>query len=297
MPIAERGYQPYDGPRLPSKRNYLVITAMEMRRIWASILVKLVVIFAGIWALLRVFWVAGIGYYRVSLTEQAPGAAAEVMRQQLAEDLSPDLVFGGIDGQLVFVVLLTLAWGAGSIATDIRDRALQFYFAKPVTEQSYLMGKILPLTIYCFLICVFPGVLIAVVEGSLLHGQGLMASRSALVLPAILYALVLSAVLATGAVGVSSLSRNRLLTLAYWAGILFVPLAVAGIVDLATDHEFQWLYLASPLSMVRLIGQAIFRLEVEGQIQWYHTLLTFAALCGGSLWIAWQRLSRTEVVG
>jgi hypothetical protein len=276
-----------------------VITSLELRRIWASLLVKIVLIIAGIWAILRVAWVAGVGYFNVTLTERASqdAAAVEQLRQRLAQELSSDLVLAGIDGQIVFVILLTLAWGSGAIATDVRDRALQFYFAKPVTERTYLLGKITPLAVYCFFICVVPGTLIALVEGSLLQGQGLAASRSALVLPAILYSLVLSVLLSVGSVGISSLSRNRLLTLAYWAGILFVPLAVAGIVDLATQGEFVWLYLASPLTMARLLGRAIFRLSVEGPVQWYHALLTLAAVCGGSLWLAWQRLSKTEVVG
>lgn len=297
MPISDRGYQPYEGPRLPSKRNNWVITSLELRRIWASLLVKIVLIIAGIWAILRVAWVAGVGYFNVTLTERAGAEAAEELQRRLATELSSDLVLAGIDGQLIFVILLTLAWGSGAIATDVRDRALQFYFAKPVTERSYLLGKITPLVVYCFFICVVPGALIAVVEGSLLHGQGLAASRSALVLPSILYSLVLALLLSIGSVGVSSLSRNRLLTLAYWAGILFVPLAVAGIVDLATQGEFLWLYIVSPLTMARLLGRAIFRISVDGPIQWYHAVVTIAAVCGASIWVAWQRLSKTEVVG
>lgn len=297
MPITERGYQPYEGPRLPSKRNNWVITSMELKRIWSSLLVKIVLIIAGLWAILRVAWVAGVGYFQVSFTERAGAEAGEELRQRLAEELSADLVLAGIDGQLIFVILITLAWGSGAIATDVRDRAFQFYFAKPVTERSYLLGKMTPLAMYCFFICVVPGVLIALVEGGLLHGQDLTASRTALILPATLYSLVIAALMAIGSVGISSLSRNRLLTLSYWAGLLFVPLAVAGIVDLATQGEFTWLYVASPLTMVRILGRAIFRLEVDGPIQWYHALATFSTITIASIWVAWQRLSRTEVVG
>jgi hypothetical protein len=112
-----------------------------------------------------------------------------------------------------------------------------------------------------------------------------------------LYSMVVALLLSIGSVGVSSLSRNRLLTLAYWAGILFVPLAVAGIVDLATNGEFKWLYMASPLSMLRLLGMEIFRLEVDGPIHWYHAMVTLVVISAASIWLAWQRLSRTEVVG
>jgi len=154
-----------------------------------------------------------------------------------------------------------------------------------------------PLVIYCFFILVIPGALIALVEGGLLYGQGLAASRSALVLPAVLYSLLVSLLLSIGSVGISSLSRNRLLTLAYWAAVLFVPLALAGIVDLATNGDFPYLYVISPLTMLRLLGKAIFRLEVDGPLQWYHAIVTFVMITGASVWLAWQRLSRTEVIG
>jgi ABC-type transport system involved in multi-copper enzyme maturation permease subunit len=298
MPIADRGYQPYDGVRLPTRRNHWVITAMEVRRIWASLLVKIVVILAVLWGLVQVLILLGYGYLVASQLEALPQAqASELAPQRLAQELAPVEVLDDINMQMAFLILISLAWGASAIASDIRSRALQFYFAKPITGRGYLMGKIIPVAIYGFCISVFPGVLDALIEATLLRTQGLFASRLALILPAVLYAALLSVSIAIISVSVSSLSRNRVLTLAYWASILFVPLAVAGIVDLATSGEFQWLYLASPLSMLRVLGQAIFRLETSGPIEWYHALTMIVALCAGGLWVAWRRLSHAEVIG
>jgi ABC-type transport system involved in multi-copper enzyme maturation permease subunit len=299
MPIADRGYQPYRGRRLPSNRNHWVIMSMEMRRIWASLLVKVAVILAALWGLFSVVAVAARGYFALWQAQAAQTAAqAEAVAEQLAtQALPPDLVLESIQGQYLFLVIISLAWGSGAIATDINGRALQFYFAKPVTPRSYLLGKILPLATYCLLLAVVPAVLVALVEAGMLRGQGLLASRIALVLPALVYATVVSAVLATGAVAVSSLARSRLLTLGYWAAILFLPWAVAGIVDLATRGGVPWLYAFSPLSMLTLLGQAIFRLDVEGPLQWYHALAVVTTLMAGSVWLAWRQMSRAEVVG
>jgi ABC-type transport system involved in multi-copper enzyme maturation permease subunit len=296
MPIAQKGYQPYEGTRLPTRRNHWVITAMELRRIWASLLVKFVVIIAVLWGLVQVLILLGWGYLIGSRVASMAGAATDVT-QQLAQDLSAGEVLKDINLQMVFVILLSLAWGASAIASDIRSRTLQFYFAKPITQRGYLLGKITPLAIYGFCLSVFPGLLDAVIEATLLRNQGLMASRLALMLPAMLYSALLSVVIAVVSVSISSLSKNRVLTLAYWASILFVPLAVAGIVDLATNGEFKWLYLASPLSMLRVLGTHIFRLEESGPIEWYHALTMIVTLCAGGLWLAWRRLSHAEVIG
>lgn len=298
MPIADRGYQPYEGVRLPTRNNHWVITMMEVQRIWASLLVKIVVIIAALWGGLKVLFLLGYGYLVVSRAESLSGVGGrEGIDQALAQELSPEAILEAIDGQIIFAILISLAWGAGAIASDVRGRVLQFYFAKPVTERSYLLGKVIPLAAYCFVLLVFPGIADAFVEGFLLRGQGLMASRFAFILPAILYAAVLSLFFAVVSVGISSLSKNRLLTLSYWAALLFVPLAVAYIVDLATNSSFLWLYLASPLSMLKVLGQAIFRLEVEGPSQWYHALVVVASLAVASIWLAWQRLTRAEVIG
>jgi hypothetical protein len=298
MPIADRGYQPYDGPRLPTRRNHWVITAMELRRIWASLLVKIVVILAVLSGLVQVIVLLLWGYFTAAQIEaQAASLGAAEVTRALAEELSPMDVLNDINIQMVFLVLISLAWGASAIASDIRSRTLQFYFAKPITGRGYLLGKIIPIAIYGFCLSVFPGLLDAVVEAMLLRSRGLLASRLALILPAVLYSALISTSIAVVSVSLSSLSKNRVLTLAYWASILFVPLAVAGIVDLATEGNFQWLYLASPLSMLRVLGLAIFRLPSEGPIEWYHALLVIAALCAGGLWLAWRRLSHAEVIG
>ncbi len=298
MPIADRGYQPYEGPRLTTRRNHWVIMAMESRRIWASLLVKISVLLAILYGSLQVLWLLGYGYVVVNRVESLnQPEILERINRELVETFSPAAVLDDINGQIIFAILISLAWGAGAIATDIRSRALQFYFAKPVTESRYLLGKTLPLSLYCFVLCVFPGIGGAVVEGFVLRGQGLMASRFALVLPSIVYAALLALFISIVSVGISSLSRNRLLTLAYWASLLFVPLAVAFIVDLATSGSFQWLYLASPLSMLQTLGQAIFRVETEGPIQWYHALVVVTSICAGAVWLAWNRLSKAEVIG
>lgn len=298
MPIADRGYQPYEGKRLPTRRNHWVITLMEMRRIWASALVKIVVILAILWGGLQVLILTGYGYLVVTQAQSmGEGQDPEQIAQALARELSPEEVLDDINGQLIFVILISLAWGAGAIATDVRSRALQFYFAKPITERIYLLGKMTPIAMYCFALSVFPGILDALVEGFLLRGQGLMASRFALVLPALLYGAIVACFIAIVSVGISSLAKNRLLTLAYWAALLFVPLAVAWVVDLATHGTFQWLYIASPISMLHELGRFIFRLESEGPAQWYHAILVLGSLCAASIWLAYQRLSRTEVIG
>lgn len=299
MPIADLGYKPYEGKRLSTRRNHWVITAMEVRRIWASLLVKILVILAALWGALQVLILLISGYLKAKQAEimiQA-GADTQELARGLASELSPAEVLADINSQLTFVILLSMAWGAGAIANDIRGRSLQFYFAKPVTERSYLLGKIIPLTIYCFVLSVFPAIVDCIVEAVLLRGQGLMASRLALILPSILHAAILSVLISVSSVGISSLAKNRLLTLAYWSSILFVPLAIAFIVDLATHGDFQWLYVASPLSMLNLLGEAVFRIETSGPIEWYHALVVVVGLTVASFWVAWQRLSQTEVIG
>lgn len=298
MPITEKGYQPYEGKRLPSRRNHWVIAKMEAARIWSSALVKTVVILS---------FLPPVGYllYGIVRAWLSPMSVAVAQAQgdttdlaaELGDAFGADLVLSSMNTQLMFVVLMTLAWGAGTIAADARGRVMQFYFAKPVTTRSYLLGKIIPLAIYCSAISLLPALLMVVLEAVVLRSYDLWASRLALALPAALYAALVGAALSTCAVAMSSLSRSRLLTLSFWAAALFIPMAVAWVVELATRGEVDWPYLASLLSMVDVLGRAIFRLEAEGQIQWYHAIIVVLGLCVGSVFLMRYRLSRPEVIG
>ena len=299
MPITEKGYKPYEGKRLPSKRNHWIIAKMEARRIWASALVKVVVILSLLPPVGYMIYCVAMLKFVLPLNLAAAGAQGMPVDEgeALAETFSPELVLDAMGTQMIFVVLMTLAWGAGTIASEARGPVRQFDFAKPVTSRTYLLGKIIPLAVYCWVITIVPAVLLVAFEAVALRSQDLWASRLALILPAMLHAVVLSVVLSTCSVAASSLSRSRLLTLSFWAGALFVPMAVAWIVELSTRGEAHWAYLASILNMIRTLGEAIFRLEVEGPIQWFHALAVLAALSVGAAFLMRHRLTRPEVVG
>lgn len=302
MAIRDLGYRPYDGPRLPPSNATWVMLRYGAARIWASWLVRLAVLTCwfplagyGVGSLLAGMFEANIDPAQL---EQSQGGMAVLVRFWLDESRVIASLFWA--EMWFYVSLMTIGGGSSAIADDLTHRAFQFFFSKPVTPATYLIGRISALGIWLFAISYIPAVLLAVALAAYGPREDILQTLG-LILPITVFAVVLAGVMSAASIGVSAMSKNRALTTSAWIAAFIVPHVVASVVDgvaRATGNEagWPWLYLASITALLETVRDALFKIDTESTLEWYHAAPVLALLTVGAVWAALTRLRRAEVI-
>jgi hypothetical protein len=106
---------------------------------------------------------------------------------------------------------------------------------------------------------------------------------------------LIAVTLAAGAIGCSSLSKSRALTISAWILIFLVPHVIASSVKGLASWE--WLYLVSIPGMLDIIGESLFKVRPpDAQVHWYHVAPVLGGLIVLGLWGASERVKRAEVI-
>lgn len=283
MAIRDLGYRPYEGTRLPPSHNMTVMLRHGLKRAWGSWLVKIA---AFIGWVPPVIGAAGVGI-SFWITSQMGGRGGSLIDSSKILQLLLNVQTWSA------VLMISLGAGAAAIAEDLTHRAFQFYFAKPVTPIQYLVGRVSAVAIYGFAFTFIPALFVSVfLVGFSPPEQRL--ERAGLILPALLQSGIIAVVIALVSVGLSSLSKSRALTMTAWLLLFIVPHVIAAIVALIGD--WPWLYLASIPKLIAIVGEALFKIEPEDALRWYHAAPVLAGLAAGAGWLAHYRLGRAEVI-
>lgn len=286
MAVRDLGYKPYEGSRLPASHNTWVLLRHGLNRAWGSWLVKIAAFTAWIPPIVAM---ALVGFFFWLTQNAPPGAEA-----QTPELPAASFVRSLFDWQMwIFVTMVTIGAGAGAIAEDFTFKSFQFYFAKPVTPPQYLLGRIGAVAIWVFMLT-FPPALLIVLELVGTAPEELRLEQAGLLLPALFYSLIMSVVTSAAAIGVSSLSKSRALTMSAWITLFLVPHALGTIVEAIS--EWPWLLLASLPAVLGVVGDALFKIEPETALRWYHAMPVLIAVGAGGVYVAWRRIQSAEVI-
>lgn len=280
MTVRDLGYRPYEGVRLPPSNNTWVMLRQGLARAWASWLVKIAVFLTCGPTLIAAVYVVGI---RMIMGEEA---ALQIDGTEVLRTLYRAQTW-------LVVSLITLGAGAPAIAEDLTFRAFQFYFAKPVTTVQYFVGRALAVGILVFLVTFVPALLVDVVLVAMtpLDHAG---EQGALALPCLVYSVLLATVMGTTSVAVSSLNKSRALTMSAWILCFLVPHALAAVVE--GIGQWPWLYLGSFTGLLGVVADALFHVETESQLHWYHAVPVLVLLVAGACALTLYRLRRAEVI-
>jgi ABC-2 type transport system permease protein len=196
--------------------------------------------------------------------------------------------------QVPFALLLSIFGGAGLIANDLRTGAILVYLSRPLTRRDYVLGKLTVLLALNLSATLAPGMLLYV--AALALAPETFAAWSLLWIPPAILAQSLLVSLGAGllALAVSSISRS-----ARVAGLTFVLLWVGLGVLGPLLGEVLNAPLAALVSLeedMRLIGSALFGVEVREAVHWSWAALVLAAVAGGCLLILRSRVRAVEVV-
>jgi len=293
MTVRDLGYRAYEGELEPPSRNLWVMMRHGLWRIWGSWLNKFVVFF--FWVPLLVLGILAFvrfGALGPELPEMPPDATGFGRWF-----LSPPAVWlrtlTGIQFWF-FASLVTIRSGAGVISEDLNNRAYQFYFAKPVTPIQYLVGRTGALAVFVFGLVFVPAVLMVFLMMGL-GPEDERLERLGLLLPALFDGVIVSVATAALSVATSALSRSRALTLTAWALILFVPFALAFLVEGIGDVE--WVFMISLPGALWSVGDALYKVEGSwDELAWFHTAPVLVVAVAGGLWAAHERIKRAEVI-
>jgi ABC-type transport system involved in multi-copper enzyme maturation permease subunit len=195
----------------------------------------------------------------------------------------------------LFVFVITIAAGASAVADDVRNRAFQYYFAKPVSREQYAFGRIAPVAFLAFLLTFGPALILVSLATAVASDRAQAMTAAGLAFPSLIYALLISVVMGTLSVVVSSISRSKGLTMTLWASIFFLPHVVAIVVKLVTKSN--WIYLASLPGCLGICGDAIFKRAITGQVQGWMAALALVAYVACGAWLLRRKLQAVEVIG
>jgi ABC-2 type transport system permease protein len=170
--------------------------------------------------------------------------------------------------QLISVLVIVTAVGPSLISEDLRARALQLYYSRPLTRVDYLAGKLLVVAVFVAMVTLVPALLLYVV-GLVLSRSPLTAIETGRTLFGIVAGCAVTT-LVTGALvlACSSLSRRSAYVAVAWASI--VILSESAYVLVRDQTGVGWSYLLSIRANVAQTIASLFGapLEYEWQSAW-----------------------------
>jgi ABC-type transport system involved in multi-copper enzyme maturation permease subunit len=190
MVIHDRSYARWDGDRTTRVRAVPVIIEQGIRKGAAIIFRRK--LFAVVTTILAFGpFVAGLvlmyaRYYVLANVQDFPEVAPffQLEDVRVMTTMNPEYVFFYLCYvQWVFMMLACLVVGAGLVAEDRRDNALELYLARPVTVVQYLLGKFFTIAFFLAILSVVPATIGVLAEMSLSWNQPEELKRLAVLLP------------------------------------------------------------------------------------------------------------------
>ena len=206
MPLYERAYRRYEGPRTSRHRRSVALARSEARLLIGR---------RGFLLLLALSWVpAVVRAVQIYIAFQVSDVAGVLsVTDRLWQDF--------LAWQVVTlpVLLLSLYAGAGAIATDVSTGALIIYLSKPISPLDYVLGKALPLFLALVAITLAPALSLLALSLSLSPDLTLLREAPLLPLAIVAYSLWISLYFTVTVLALSSLSRSGRLAGAGFAAI------------------------------------------------------------------------------
>jgi ABC-2 type transport system permease protein len=235
MPIFDQGYQHWQGPLSGHAWRWLAIARHGVRVQMKGRLVRLLLLFAWLPALVLV---AGLAVW--GLVEQKSEGALALVRVFLPPDIvqEPRTYRAAIwtiaysvffKTEMFFIMLVVAVAGPGLISRDLRFNALPLYFARPLTRLDYLLGKLGVIGALVAAVAVGPAVFAYLVGVCFSLDLSVVKDTYPVLLASVAYGLVITLSVGTLILGMSSLSRWSLYVGIAWAGLWIVSGTVASI--------------------------------------------------------------------
>jgi ABC-type transport system involved in multi-copper enzyme maturation permease subunit len=194
--------------------------------------------------------------------------------------------------QLIPVAIVVAYVGPELISHDLRMRALQIYFSRPLTRADYLLGKLMVIGVFVAMLTLVPGVLLYIV-GVVLERSIHIVGETYTVLLGVVGAYVLITLVA-GAVmlACSSLSRRSGYVAIAWAMLIILGDVAHGLVAGAMAQK--WSHLLSLRANVAQVLTRLFDAPPQYKFDWAASLFVLAAVFLAAALVLFKRLRSLE---
>jgi ABC-type sugar transport system permease subunit len=278
--IRDQGYKPYKGKYVTSGRWSLIaerMLKMSAKQPW--VIVSLILcIFPGLVA-------AVITYIQSKLYAAVPNAPAP--------DPNVYWVMFKPYGALLLAFLTALFAGGGAVADDARGGAFQFYFARPITRDQYLVGKLIPPVILTLVVIAGPALPVALLRVALARD-----GAAAMLVPlwTVVLGVIAALVMGVPVVALSSLSKGRGYVQGAYATLFLLPWILGAI--FAGVIRSPWPAIFSIPHHLQNVARFLFQIDPgdERTMPVAVSAAVLAALVAGSLALLRRRLESVEVI-
>ncbi len=159
-PIADLTYRNYDGPLHSRVVRWWTIAIYMFRLYTKPLLFKVIASLAVVPYLfiIAILWFQG-QVLGANNGKPITGFLSGYMDNTIGQKYAIQF-YNALGYQLLYLVILTLIAGSGSIASDNRNNALLIYLSKPITKFDYLAGKWVGLFLSLFMVAFGPALLL-----------------------------------------------------------------------------------------------------------------------------------------
>ncbi|MGB9906347.1 MAG: ABC transporter permease [Candidatus Saccharicenans sp.] len=201
--------------------------------------------------------------------------------------LSMDFIF--------FMILLLMALGgAGLIADDFRQKAIQLYLARPLTRLDYLLGKAGVVMFFVGLLTLIPAVALLLLKLLFSGSFRFFLDYPWLILSIIFYSAFLMLFFTSFILLASSLSRNRNYVIALIFAAYYLSEIARGIFYVIFRSPYSAL-LSIPANLQQ-VAAAFFRVKTPYAVPWYFSFIIIISFCLLSYFLVKSKIRGVEVI-
>lgn len=228
-PIADLSYRNYDGPLHTRAVRWWIVALAGIR---------LVIRKKGFWivfaiSLLPFLVVGAILYFQSSYPMMMRG---NPMANETRGQVYASQFFQAYQNQSLWLFILALMAGAGSIAADNQANALLVYLSKPLTKGDYLLGKWMGIFLVVFAAAAAPAILLYLYCLLSYVPNGFLRDEPWLFFRVLAAAAVPASIHASLMIGFSAWSKTPRMAGALYAGVYFVSQAISMMTWGITTH-------------------------------------------------------------
>lgn len=285
MTVFERTLGPWDGPRMPRSRRFLVIWRYSRRQVFSS------KVLTAFYALSFAPLLAAMIYiylrYNLPVLETLEVTAADMVA------VDDRFFFHLLRVQGFFAFVVAAFVGPGLIAPDLADNGLALYLARPFSRTQYVLGKLLVLAVLLSAMTWLPLLALLGLEVSLQPDPisvEQLRTAAAVLVGSLLWVGLTSLL----ALAFSAWVRWKLLAAALLFAYFFITRAMGELLNLHFDTV--WGDLVSPAQQIVIVWEGLFFGRADGEMPVIAAAVALAALLGFCLLLLHRKLRAYEVV-
>ncbi|HLN00264.1 MAG TPA: hypothetical protein VK335_13320 [Bryobacteraceae bacterium] len=287
MAVYKRSYHGYAGPLTPEWSRFAILPRYAYTRLFQSKIMTafFVLCFVSPLVFLTLIYVAN------SFGSIAKMFGATEARSPITVDGEFFIVYLGVQSFLAFI--LTSFVGPGLISSDLANRALPLYLARPFSRVEYVVGKMSVLLILLSSITWVPGLTLFAVQ-SALAGGGWLLNNLWIAWAIFAGSWIWILVIALLALALSAWVKWKIAAGALLVGIFFVASALGQAINAALDVT--WGSLINLGDVFTSVWISLFRSHESPHVSPGSAWIMLALISATCVWLLYRKLRAVEVV-